>query len=161
MSAEATSILRDNDQDWIPTPLPGSDGVHLKVIRADPETGRVLARVRFAPDTRMPRHRHFCRAIAYTLSGAWEYDEGKFYEGDIAWEEPGAEHTPWSDEGAELALVFDCDREEFLENFMPDGSTVIFGMKLLKALEGISESDAAALEMASLVTVVPPVAADA
>ena len=84
MSDESMSILRDEHQDWLPIPLPGAEGVFVKVLKADEDRDRVAVKVRFEPGSRMPRHIHHCRAVAYTVSGHWAYDEGAFGPGETA-----------------------------------------------------------------------------
>ncbi|WP_432722693.1 cupin domain-containing protein [Jeongeupia wiesaeckerbachi] len=151
-----TTIIRD-EFDWLPVPLPGAEGVSFKVLKADTETKQVVLRARFSPGSRMPRHFHFCRAVAYTLSGEWSYDEGHFKAGDMAYEVEGNTHTPWSDEGAELLLVFRSDQEAFLDNYLADGSaTIRLGMKFFVAYEGKSLAEAAMIDLHSLIELLPP-----
>ncbi len=68
MTLESMSIMRDGEQDYLPIPLPGSEGVYVKVLKADEKTDRVVVKIKFDPGSRMPRHIHHCRAIAYTIS---------------------------------------------------------------------------------------------
>jgi hypothetical protein len=158
MINDSMSIMRDGNQDYLPIPLAGAEGVYVKVLKADEEMDRVVVKIKFDPGTRMPRHIHHCRAVAYTVSGQWEYDEGAFAPGESAWEDEGNDHTPWSDEGAELFIVFDGKNGRYLDNIMPDGSIVKLDMPLLKALEGLSLAEAAQLDIHSLIEVVPPAA---
>ncbi len=109
--------------------------------------------------SRMPRHVHHCRAIAYTTSGSWDYDEGHFSSGESAWEQEGNDHTPWSDEGAELFITFDGNNGCYLDNFLPDGTCVKLDFPFLKALEGLSLAETAELDFHSLVEIVPPAVA--
>lgn len=76
--------------------------------------------------------------------------------GDSAWEEFGNDHTPWSDEGAELFIVFDGKDGLYLDNFMPDGTIVRLGMPFLKAFEGLSLAQAAEVDVHSLLDIFPP-----
>jgi hypothetical protein len=158
MINESMSIIRDGEQDYLPIPLPGSEGVHVKVLKADVEMDRVVVKIKFDPGTRMPRHIHHCRAIAYTISGSWAYDEGSFIPGETAWEDEGNDHTPWSDEGAELFIVFDGKDGRYLDNFLEDGTVVKLDMLFLKAFEGLSREEAAKVDVLSLVEIIPPAA---
>ena len=158
MSDESMSILRDGNQDWLPIPLPGAEGVFVKVLKADEAMDRVAVKVRFEPGSRMPRHIHHCRAVAYTVSGNWAYDEGAFGPGETAWEDEGNDHTPWSDEGAELFIVFDGKDGRYLDNILPDGTVVKLDMPFLKAYEGLSLDEAAAIDPMTLVEIIPPAA---
>jgi hypothetical protein len=156
MINESMSIMRDGEQDYLPIPLPGSEGVYVKVLKTDEEMDRVVVKIKFDPGSRMPRHNHHCRAIAYTISGSWAYDEGSFSPGESAWEEEGNDHTPWSDEGAELFIVFDGKDGRYLDNILPDGTVVKLDMPFLKAFEGLSLAEAAQVDAQSLVEIIPP-----
>jgi ChrR Cupin-like domain len=158
MINESMSIIRDGEQDYLPIPLPGSDGVFVKVLKADEEMDRVVVKIRFEPGSRMPRHIHHCRAVAYTISGSWAYDEGSFCAGETAWEDEGNDHTPWSDDGAELFIVFDGKNGRYLDNILADGTIVKLDMPFLKAFEGLSLVEAAQVDAQSLVEIIPPAA---
>lgn len=158
MINESMSIIRDAEQDYLPIPLPGSEGVCVKVLKADEEMDRVVVKIRFDPGSRMPRHIHHCRAVAYTISGHWAYDEGSFSPGETAWEDAGNDHTPWSDEGAELFIVFDGKDGRYLDNILPCGTVIKLDMPFLKAFEGLSLAEAAQVDAQSLVDIIPPAA---
>jgi hypothetical protein len=158
MINESMSIMRDGDQDYLPIPLPGAEGVYVKVLKADEAMDRVVVKIKFDPGTRMPRHIHHCRAVAYTISGSWAYDEGSFQPGESAWEDEGNDHTPWSDEGAELFITFDGKNGRYLDNILDCGTVIKLDMPFLKALEGKSLAEAAKLDLESLVEIIPPAA---
>ncbi|MAT95238.1 MAG: hypothetical protein CME59_21920 [Halioglobus sp.] len=159
MINESMSILRDANQEWLRIPLPGAEGVFVKVLKADEASDRVAVKIRFEPGSRMPRHIHHCRAMAYTISGGWAYDEGSFGPGEVAWEDVGNDHTPWSDEGAELFIVFDGTDGRYLDNFLEDGTVVQLNMPFLKAFEGLTQAQADEVDIAPLVEIIPPPAA--
>lgn len=158
MINESMSILRDAEQDYLPIPLPGSEGVYVKILKADEKMDRVVVKIKFDAGSRMPRHIHHCRAVAYTISGQWAYDEGSFTSGETAWEDEGNDHTPWSDEGAELFIVFDGKDGRYLDNILEDGTVVKLDMPFLKAFERLSLAEAAQVDIHSLVEIVPPLA---
>jgi hypothetical protein len=158
MINESMSIMRDGEQDYLPIPLPGAEGVYVKILKADEEMDRVVVKIKFDAGSRMPRHYHYCRAIAYTISGGWAYDEGSFSPGESAWEDEGNDHTPWSDEGAELFIVFDGKDGRYLDNILPDGTIVKLDMPFFKAFEGLSLAEAAQVDAQSLVEIIPPAA---
>jgi hypothetical protein len=158
MINESMSIMRDAGQDYLPIPLPGAEGVYVKILKADEEMDRVVVKIKFDAGSRMPRHYHYCRAIAYTISGNWAYDEGSFSPGESAWEDEGNDHTPWSDEGAELFIVFDGKDGRYLDNILPDGTIVKLDMPFFKAFEGLSLAEAAQVDAQSLVEIIPPAA---
>ena len=158
MINESMSIIRDGEQDWLPIPLPGAEGVYVKVLKADEEMDRVVVKIRFEPGSRMPRHIHYCRAIAYTISGHWAYDEGSFSPGETAWEDEGNDHTPWSDTGAELFILFDGKDGRYLDNILADGTVVKLDMPFLKAYERATLEEAAAIDPMTLVEIIPAAA---
>jgi len=158
MINESMSIIRDASQEWLRIPLPGAEGVSVKVLKADQAMDRVVVKIRFEPGSSMPRHIHHCRAVAYTISGHWAYDEGSFEPGETAWEDEGNDHTPWSDEGAELFIVFDGKNGRYLDNILPDGTVIKLDMPFLKAFEGLTQAEADQVDLASLVEIVPAAA---
>lgn len=158
MINESMSILRDDNREWLRIPLPGAEGVYVKVLKADEASDRVAVKIRFEPGSRMPRHIHHCRAMAYTISGGWAYDEGSFGPGEVAWEDVGNDHTPWSDEGAELFIVFDGTDGRYLDNILEDGTIVKLDMPFLKAFEGLTQAEADEVDIAPLVEIIAPAA---
>ena len=152
------SIICDESQEYLKIPLPGAEGVFAKVLKVDEAMDRVLLKIRFEPGSSMPRHNHYCRAIAYTISGEWAYDEGSFKAGDSAFEVFGNEHTPWSDTGAELFIVFDGADGRYLDNFLEDGTVIKLDLPYFKAMEGLTQAEADELDVMSLVEIVPAAA---
>lgn len=134
---EEISIIQDN-LDWLPVTIPGAEGTHIKVYKADPVNDRVVARIKFQPGAQLPRHIHHCRAVAYTLQGEWSYDEGDFAVGDVAYEHAGNDHTPYSKDGAEMIIVFDGKNGKYLDNIIPGVGVISIDMPFFEALEGIS-----------------------
>jgi hypothetical protein len=151
MNAKATTILDGRNQDWIPVLMPGAEGTFIKVLKADEEERRIVFQFRFSPNTSLPRHSHDAWAVAYTVSGHWEYEEGPFDAGMVAYEVVGNDHTPRSDVGAELFVIMGSNNDDFLVNYMPDGSVIRFKMRFFKALEGLDLMQAAKLDFAALV----------
>lgn len=134
--ANISPVVVDNFS-WLPLTLPESEGVFIKVLRVVEAEGRAVVKVKMAPGTSAPKHFHFCRAVAYTIEGSWDYDEGGFSAGDVAVEPEGNLHQATSQLGTEMLLVFDTDYEDgrLLDNYMSDGSVIRIGLPLLKQLE--------------------------
>ncbi len=151
------SIINDDHQDYIASPFPDTDGVFFKVLKADELNNRVVMKFKFGANTALPRHIHHCRAVAYTISGEWEYDEGDFQQGHVAYEGVGNDHTPSSKTGAELFLFFDSDNGLFLDNILPCGTVIRLGMPFFKAFEGASQAKAATLDLEQLVEFIAPI----
>ena len=158
MTDDSMSIIRDTEQEYLKIPLPGAEGVFAKILKVDEEMDRVLLKIKFEAGSSMPRHIHHCRAIAYTISGQWAYDEGSFEAGDSAFEVFGNDHTPWSDNGAELFIVFDGAEGRYLDNFLEDGTVIKLDMPYFKAMEGLTQAEADQLDVMSLIEIIPPAA---
>lgn len=142
-----TEIIRD-DLDWIPIDaVAGTRNMAIKVVKVDRDRGRVLFKIRFGRNAEAPRHYHFAEACAITLSGRWAYDEGEFAAGDVAYERAGSDHTPTSEEGAELFIVLLAPEGEhrLLRNHFDDGSTSDLDFDFFALLEGKSASEAEAI----------------
>ncbi|MFV0679868.1 cupin domain-containing protein [Ottowia sp.] len=154
MAQEELSIIAE-PRDWLPLALPGTEGVSVKVYKVDEANRTVVLKARFDPGSRMPRHQHHCRAIAYTVSGEWAYDEGSFAPGALAYEMFGNDHIPFSEKGTEMFITFVSDTDQFLDNDLPDGSTLHLGLPWFKALEGATLEQYQKLDQMSLVEIHP------
>lgn len=134
--SDAISIINDDDQDYIPSPFPDTDGVFFKVLKADEENNRVVMKFKFAANSALPRHRHHCRAVAYTISGEWEYEEGQFKQGHVAYEGVGNDHTASSKTGAELFYFLTATVVCFSTIFWIAARSFVWGCLSLKPLKG-------------------------
>jgi quercetin dioxygenase-like cupin family protein len=138
ISDDPTALLHPQDQEWVSLPtLPGK----ARVIKADEELGIVIFGYRFEPGAKVPEHRHDCHAIAYTISGEWEYEAGKLGPGSLAYEPVGSVHTPYSEDGAELMVILRSDTDQFLINIMEDGSEQPLDMAFFKQMEGVTQQE--------------------
>jgi len=75
----------------------GAPGVNLQLLQADVEGGFFAVRIRFAPGTLLPPHKHTGCVHALTLCGEWTYleyaDSPPNRAGSYLYEPPGAVHT--------------------------------------------------------------------
>ena len=142
---DPTRVYTSDERDWIPLPNIPKGGGWIKVVHADPELNKVVFRFRFSPGCELVPHTHKCHAIAYTISGEWEYEGLKLPEGAIAYEPVESVHTPSSENGAELFVVLSSETDQFLVNHMPDGSDWVFDMAFFQQLDGITVEEAAEL----------------
>ncbi len=75
----------------------GFKGVRLKLLLADIEGGKFVVRIKFAPGTQLPPHKHTGEVHAFTLAGEWHYLEYKdappSKAGSYLYEPPGSTHT--------------------------------------------------------------------
>ena len=142
---DPTRVYDGSGRDWLPVPF--VDGVHIKVLVADPARRQVVFGFRFGPGTALPEHVHHCQAIAYTVSGEWEYEGLKLPAGAVAYEPAGSIHAPSSDPGAEIVVVLSSESDRFLENHMADGSAIEMDMAFFQALDGMTQEQAASFEL--------------
>ncbi len=157
------SIIRASENPFIEIPLPGSKNILTKIIKVDPANNQVVMQVRFLPGGRAPRHFHHCRAVAFTLSGEWEYDDGKFGPGDVAYEVVGNVHAPSSVKGGEMILIATSEDGRFLDNFMPDGSIIRHSLKTFAFFYGKTQAEVRALNISQLaqsIDIIPAEGAD-
>jgi quercetin dioxygenase-like cupin family protein len=133
-TGDPTRAITSHDRDWIEVPHIPKGKAWLKVIHADPELNKVVFKFRFSPGCELPAHTHRCHAIAYTISGEWEYEGLTLPEGAIAYEPVESVHAPTSGPGAELVVVLDSDDDQFLINHLPDGTDVPFDMAFFQAV---------------------------
>lgn len=147
-SADPTRVYDGSGRDWLP--VPSVDGVYIKVLVADPARRQVVFQFRFGPGTALPEHVHHCHAIAYTISGEWEYEGLKLPAGAVAYEPPGSIHAPSSDPGADIVVVLSSESDRFLENHMPDGPTIEMDMAFFQMLDGLTREQLAAVELPGL-----------
>ena len=138
-----TRVLNDDDRPWLP--LGGEGENYLKVVSIDEAQRQVVLIVKFGPNAVYPQHLHRAGAIAYTLEGEWEYEEGVLDEGSWALEPPGTEHTPIvSDKGATILAVLTSEDERYVEVPLPDGSVLEQDLDYFKRLHAMTPEEAAA-----------------
>jgi quercetin dioxygenase-like cupin family protein len=139
---DLTRVFTSDERAWLPLPGIPKGEAWIKVIHADQELGKVVFKFRFGAGCELASHTHKCHAIAYTISGEWEYEGLKLPAGAIAYEPLESVHTPSSEPGAELVVVLSSDTDEFLINHMPDGTDIPFDIGFFKQLEGMTPDQA-------------------
>ena len=81
---DLTRVFTSEDRQWLPlVGVPRGEG-WIKVIHADEDLGKVIFEFRFGPGCELAPHTHKCHAIAYTITGEWEYEGLKLPAGAIA-----------------------------------------------------------------------------
>lgn len=136
-----TRVVQDSERPWLPI----DDENFMKIVAVDEKNHQVILMVKFAPHAVYPKHLHHAGAIAYTLEGEWEYEEGVLGEGAWAIEPPGTDHLPVvSGKGATILAVLSSADERFVEIPMPDGSTFVQDLAYFKKLYDMTPEEAAA-----------------
>ena len=81
---------------WKPTP---SEGIDMKVLLEDKETGLLTALFRWQPGSHLALHEHVEIEQTYVLEGSIEDAEGVVTAGNFVWRPTGNRHDAWSPEG--------------------------------------------------------------
>ena len=95
---------------WQKTPY---DGIDIKVLMDDPQTGLSTALFRWAPGSELPLHEHTAIEQTYVLEGSFEDEEGIATAGNFVWRPAGSRHVARSADGA-LVLAFFLAPNQFL-----------------------------------------------
>ncbi len=135
---DTTRVYTSHDREWIPIPLVPKGEGHIKVINVDEERGVVVFKFKFSEGCELPRHTHKCHAIAYTISGEWEYEGLKLLAGATAYEPVDSTHTPASGPGAEAFVVLTSTTDQFLIEHLPDGTDGVVDIERFKQLEALT-----------------------
>jgi anti-sigma factor ChrR (cupin superfamily) len=88
---------------WRSTPF---QGVEIKVLLEDQETGLMTTITRMAPGAVLPRHEHMDIEQTYVLEGRLVDDEGEVKAGEYVWRPAGSIHVATAPEGALLLGMF-------------------------------------------------------
>lgn len=137
-----TRVLSDADRPWLPIDPSGEN--FMKIVSVDEERHQVVLIVKFAPNAVYPKHLHRAGAIAYTIDGEWEYEEGVLAKGAWAIEPPGTDHTPLvSDQGATILAVLTSEDDQFVEVPLDDGTKIVQDLDYFKRLYAMTPEDAA------------------
>lgn len=88
---------------WQPTKY---EGVEIKVLMEDQETGLLTGLFRWAPGSELPFHEHAEIEQTYVLEGRLEDDEGTATAGNFVWRPAGSRHVARAPEGALIISFF-------------------------------------------------------
>lgn len=88
---------------WKPTPC---EGVDMKVLLHDEDSGLMTALFRWAPGARLPLHEHVEIEQSYILEGSLIDDEGECSAGNFVWRPAGNRHWAAAPSGALILAMF-------------------------------------------------------
>jgi anti-sigma factor ChrR (cupin superfamily) len=88
---------------WQPTPF---DGIEMKILYSDPETGMSTILFRMAPGAVVPMHEHTGVEQTYMISGSLEDHEGAATAGNYVWRPGGSRHVARAPHGALFISFF-------------------------------------------------------
>ena len=100
---------------WVPTRF---QGVDLKILIEDQQTGLLTALTRFAPGAVLPDHEHVELEQTFVLEGSLEDDEGVATAGNYVWRPAGSRHNARAPQGC-LALSFFLRPNKFFDTDVP------------------------------------------
>ena len=101
---------------WEPTDF---DGIEIKTLLVDEDSGLLTTLMRMAPGARLPEHQHVRIEQTYVLEGHLVDTDGEVTAGNFVWRPPGSRHQAWSPNGGVMLAMF-VKPNRF---FRPDGST--------------------------------------
>jgi hypothetical protein len=113
---EQRTIVRFDENDWVPSPMPG---VERKMLdRIGEEVARATTIVRFAPGSAFSPHTHDGGEEYLVLDGTFQDEDGDFPVGSYVRNPPTSSHTPAARDGATILVKlhqFDPDDRELVQ----------------------------------------------
>ena len=89
------------------------EGITVKTLLIDKETGLLTALMRMLPGAELPDHEHMLIEQTYVLEGHLVCPEGECKEGDFVWRPAGSRHKAWSPEGGLFLAMFQVPNKFF------------------------------------------------
>ena len=105
------------DVEDLPWKSTGTDGIDMKVLLHEEETGLLTALFRWQPGAKLDLHEHVEIEQTYVLEGSLADDEGVVTAGNYSWRPKGNRHRAWSPDGC-LLIAFFIKPNVFLEGPM-------------------------------------------
>ena len=102
--ALASHYIRSADVDW--EPMSGFEGVEMKVLYQNENTGLFTGLFRLAPGATIPFHEHTDVEQTYILEGTFQDEDGGAKPGDFIWRPAGNRHTAYSPDGCIILGMF-------------------------------------------------------
>ena len=113
----ASRYVNVDGLEWVPTKY---DGIEMKVLVEDKETGLVTGLFKFQPGARLPLHEHVEIEQSWIVEGKLQDHEGSASAGNFVWRPAGNQHEAWSEEGC-VALSFFLKPNKF---FLDEGENI-------------------------------------
>ena len=90
----------------LPWETTGFEGITVKTLLVDRETGLLTALMKMGPGAKLPDHEHILIEQTYVLDGHLVCPEGECRAGDFVWRPAGSRHTAWSPDGGLMLAMF-------------------------------------------------------
>ncbi len=103
LSPLASRFVDVDSLPWKPTQC---EGVEMKILLEDPETGLMTALFRWQPGAKLPLHEHVEIEQTYVLEGSILDDEGEVTAGNYVWRPAGNRHDAVAPNGALVLGMF-------------------------------------------------------
>ncbi len=103
LSPLASRFVDVDSLPWKPTQC---EGVEMKILLEDPETGLMTALFRWQPGAKLPLHEHIEIEQTYVLEGSILDDEGEVTAGNYVWRPAGNRHEAVAPNGALVLGMF-------------------------------------------------------
>ena len=107
----ASRYVDTSKLEWTPTKY---DGVEVKVLMEDKDSGLYTALFRWAPGAQLPLHEHVEIEQTYVLEGRLGDHEGEVTAGNFVWRPGGSRHVAHAPDGC-LMIGFLMRPNRFLE----------------------------------------------
>lgn len=111
LDALASRYVRGDEVPWERM----CDGIEMKVLVQDEESGLLTGLFRLAPGAIVPDHVHNEIEQTYVLEGTFSDQDGDAHAGDFIWRPKGNRHEAFSRDGC-LILGFFLKPNTFLED---------------------------------------------
>lgn len=109
----ASRFLKVDELPWKPMQV---EGIDMKVLMQDKESGLLTALFRWQPGTELPLHEHVEVEQTYVLEGSIVDAEGEVRAGDYVWRPRGNQHVARAPHGA-LVLSFFLKPNLFIDAY--------------------------------------------
>ena len=103
LSMLSTRYLEVEKLPWANTAY---DGIKIKILFKDSQSGAMTALFRWQAGAKLPMHEHTDIEQSYVLKGSLCDFEGECKIGDYAWRPAGSKHEAWSPNGCLLLAIF-------------------------------------------------------
>jgi anti-sigma factor ChrR (cupin superfamily) len=99
------------------------EGVEVKTLLVDPETGMMTQLLRMAPGAKLPDHEHVLIEQTYVMQGSLVCAEGECKAGEFVWRPAGSRHEARAGaQGGFMIAMFQIPNKFF----QPDGRVTDF-----------------------------------
>ena len=103
LSPLASRFVNVGSLPWKPTQC---EGVEMKILLEDPDTGLMTALFRWQPGAKLPLHEHVEIEQTYVLEGSILDDEGEVTAGNYVWRPAGNRHDAVAPNGTLVLGMF-------------------------------------------------------